>query len=238
MAAIDDATIEGVPAALFGAIERCRQLSQLGRTTELRQAAASIRQDLLNGRWPMSPDRYHEVDLASAQAWFGDTSDARTPSQLLASGVEIWWRSNGSASPSGRHLYGGTGGATVIWRSDGERRTVLIALASFVQREWLSTVEALAASQHARINIRDPGVRSGTPDEERRSAFESNLPWTVIVTDADSAAQMDRMATSLWLSGLAALVLVLGGAGYLVWRDQPRAEGGTVTVGLRRCRLA
>ena len=136
MPAIDDATIEGVPAALFGGIERCRQLSQLGRTTELRHEATAIRQDLLNGRWPISRT-VHEVNLASAQAWLGDTSDPRAPSQILASGVETWWRSSESASPSGRRLYGGTDGATVIWRSDGERRTVLIALASFVQREWL-----------------------------------------------------------------------------------------------------
>ena len=40
----------------------------------------------------------------------------------------------------------------------------------------------------------------------------------MIVTDADSVAETNRLATSLWLSGLAALVLVLGGAGYLVTR--------------------
>ena len=47
------------------------------------------------------------------------------------------------------------------------------------------------------LNICDPGVRSGSPEEERRSASDFNLPWTVIVTDADSAAETDRMATSL-----------------------------------------
>ena len=222
LGAIEHASIEGVPSALFAAIEACRVMEELGRTAELRKAAIGIRDDLVAGRWSITRSVY-EANLYDARRWAG--TDVRTVAvssgEQLASAIEGWWSSPDRQMQSGRKHLGGEGGVTMIWAGDGTARRLLAALSSFTEREWIAPARSIATSRNAAVHIDElDGGAGALPAEERRAAGETGLPWSVWVTDADAAGELARLegTRSLWLAGLAALVVVLGAGAYLVTR--------------------
>jgi signal transduction histidine kinase len=222
LASIESVSIEGAPVALLAGIERCRVLAELGRTAELRSAATSLRNDLVAGRWSISR-RVYEANLHDVNAWLGigPGGQSATNAELLASAIESWWQSATDRQARSGRRHNADTGVTTVWVSEGERHVLLAALPAFVDREWLTAAKALADSQNTGLLQRDPGARGGGVDEERRSAAETGLPWTIAVTDADAGAEIARLAgrRSLWLAGLATLVILLGAGGYLVTRS-------------------
>ncbi|MFX1265352.1 MAG: tol-pal system YbgF family protein, partial [Promethearchaeota archaeon] len=54
LASIDGVRLDGVPAALRARSAGCFLLAELGRSEELRKAAASLSSDLLGGRWQIT----------------------------------------------------------------------------------------------------------------------------------------------------------------------------------------
>ena len=218
--AIENVSIEGVPVGLFAAIARCEALLGLGRAAALRTAASTIRDELVAGRWSISR-RVHDANLQDVRRWAG-TDDQRGPSpasEVLASAIDIWWQSPDRQVRAARRYFGEVQ-VTLTWTGNAEHRRLLAALPSFAEREWLAPARSIAASRNAVIKVGDADVRTASLAEERRPAGETGLPWTLWVSDADAAGELARLAgtRSLWLAGLAALVVVLGAGAYLVTR--------------------
>ncbi len=225
LGAIENVSIEGVPAGLFAAIEKCRVLEKLGRTTELRTIARVVRDDLLAGRWSISR-RVYEANLRDVRGWAGTdhTSTAPPGGELLAAAIDAWWQSPDRQIRSARKYLGGGNGVTLIWAGDGARRSLLAALPSFAEREWLAPARSLATARKAVVNLGGADVGAVALLEERRPAGETGLPWTVTVVDADAVGELARLegTRSLWLAGLAALVVLIGAGAYLVTRANGR----------------
>ena len=221
MKSIEGAAIEDVPVELFARVERCRLLEDLGgpwstgkRRRSATTSSAVAGQSAAASMTPIFTTRGagHETDTTLRRA---------TAAERLAAAVDAWWSSPADAGTrSGRRFTGDGLGATLLWSSEGERRILLAALPEYVEREWVATTASLASRQNARILTRDPATRGAQGDEERRSAADTGLPWSVVVADADLATDLAQVEgrRSLWLSGLAALVLLLGAGAYLVTR--------------------
>jgi len=214
---LEGASLEDVPVGLLARVERCHQLDEMQRTPARQQEATVLREDLRNGRWWISKLVY-EANLGDGCLNVPGALADRTAAETLATAIESWWQSD-RLTPSGRRYQPATG-VTIVWVNDGDTQRFVAGLPGFVEREWLTPIRTLEQRQRARIVTRDPAIRTATAGEERRSAADTDLPWSVVVSDMDGSAEMARLdqRRSLWLAGLAALLLLLGSGGYFVAR--------------------
>lgn len=223
LAAIEDASFEGTPADLLARVSRCDVLNQIGNTTELRAEARAIYDDLLGGRWSISRAVY-EANLKDVSAWAGREPQARpTSAEVFAGLAEDWWRASGAQLKSG-HRLAPAADVTLFWTSQGNRLVLLLALRSFVERELIDPINAQMAKSNVRVALSDPLAQTIAQDQERKPAFETGLPWTIVAGDADAAVELARLngRRRLWLAGLATLVVLLAAGSYLVTRSIAR----------------
>ena len=110
------------------------------------------------------------------------------------------------------------GDATLLWESDSE----VLVLSQSVLQAWTREV---AAEQRLSL-LTDAGhvlvgwAPSSGPAVVTRTAAETGLPWTLVLTPGDTSGlsqELDNRRRLLAL-GLAAIVLLLGGGSYVLWR--------------------
>jgi signal transduction histidine kinase len=230
-ARISNADVAGAPADLLARSAECDLLSELHRASDLQTAAGPLRRDLLAGRWQIDRAAY-EADLADTTRWTGGTprvSEATRESERLSAAVEWLWDRQQRAPPAGRASGRDTvavDGAlvTILWLADAGRLTALVAGPAYVQHRWLASVSALLQSQGLRLDLRDPHARV-TPDVEFvRTASESGLPWTIAIENTDLRGELDRTSAhrTVWLAGLAVLLLLVLAGAYVVARAVTR----------------
>ncbi len=203
LAATSGVGVGGVPVDLAARRARCALLADLRRRDELRTEAAALDRDLHAGRWRLTRAVY-QIHAGDSLAWLPARTVAE-PETLAAAAVVEWLWGRWKSQDLDDHGRAAVGPATVFWRQGSGRLTALIAGPEYVKREWLAAV---------------PGARIEIADSGGRTAAETGLPWSLLVSRSGSDAESARMAARrrLLLSAFALIVVVLFAGSYFISR--------------------
>ena len=142
LAELEDLQLDGVPAGLVAGRARCSMLAGLGRTRDLGQEAAALREDLFRGRWRLHRPVF-ELHADQVSSWLGSTGGGEDGGRALSAAAEWLWeqwqeaRAGGARVPetATRATHGRT--VTVLARTDGEALTALLAGPEYLRSAWV-----------------------------------------------------------------------------------------------------
>ena len=212
--------IEGIPADLVARRAVCSVLEEAGRTQELGEETASLEDDFLAGRWMLDQPAW-ELTATQIEGWRGQRLPRPAEAEAFSAVAEwLWdeWQRNGSEQ---RPMFGRRrvqGEITLLWGSEGD----VLAIAPSVVRAWTEeTAEGERLSLLTDVGRLLVGAQpSSGPTVVTRAASETGLPWTLVLNPGDASALSQELVSRrrLLSAGLAAIVLLLGGGSYLLWR--------------------
>ncbi len=219
--------VAGLPADLVGRRARTALLAELDRRDELHASARELQADLVAGRWPL--DRGTFVSYSTqVHEWTGEQPPAMAEREALADAVDwLWqeWRRGSLASPGRAARRHGSSDVTVLWQpaaatgvGQGGRIVALVAGPRFRAREWVGSLAAVDLLDVAFVHADGQVPRaepSSTASVLRRSAADTGLPWTIVLTEKPGSSDVDGGSSRrrVVLAGLALLlVVVLAGA--------------------------
>ena len=220
LADIDGITIEGIPAALVARQAACSVLEESARTRELAQETAALEADFLAGLWMLDQSAW-ELTARQLEQWGAHGLPILEDAEAFSSAADwLWdeWRRNAGEhhTMSGRRLV--QGGVTLLWASESD----VLAISHSVLRVWTQEITAggsLSLLTDAGDVLVGPPPTSGFA-VVTRAASETGLPWTLLLNSGEPAGESQELATRrrLLSLGLAAIVLLLGGGSYFLWR--------------------
>ena len=222
--------IHGTPAELVARRAIGQVLESVGRVEELQAHAAALASDLTAARWLVDRTAW-ELAARDVEKWTGRPPGSR---ERLGLSIAVDWLAERAAAKelhaSGRRLVRAEGvGVTVIWRaSDGGVRALAIAPA--LLRTWIDTARQHYDRPGVRVGLLDDvgnpvaGDASGPGPRIIRSSAETRLPWTLVLTPAEPSLVDAELAhrRRLLVAGLVALVVLLVGGSYVLWRVTQR----------------
>jgi two-component system phosphate regulon sensor histidine kinase PhoR len=225
LATIHDVDVDRTPVDLVARRMLCELVGEAGRKDDLGREAAALGRDLFGQRWLLDRAAW-ELAASDVTKWTG-VSTAMRDSGTLSSAVDWAYAEWRQLSVAGRRIIiVDDTPVTMMWRTNGSELRVLAIAAMAVDRWVRAAVEREPpASLHVSLvtesgrlvagDTQKPGTRSIA-----RSSSESGLPWTLLVATGDvSLADAELLARRRLLgAGLAALVLLLAGGSYLLWR--------------------
>ena len=212
----DSANPSGTPYALLAISARCRILRELGRRAEMSKEADLLRSGLLEGRWPLHQDKF-EYYWTVLQQLRGKLEKPPGPSldfSALVSDLFDRWQSVRSLNDSG----GGRtrlGTSLLIWNAKPERMSVLVT-----PENWLDAALMLPANARD-IRWKLIGDRSAPSTNKlvaSRSLAEARLPGRIEFMSARPNSGVDSSRDALGLVGVALMLSVLLGSGYVLHR--------------------
>jgi signal transduction histidine kinase len=234
LASIEGVLIDGAPADLQARRALGDVLHDAGRAQELEASASALGADLLAGRWAETVDRATwQVAAADVERWTGQPLEIPADRALISAVADVLHREWTERQSDGL--------GRSEWRladADGTRLTLLVSRSSAQAlvvapshlARWLEDAAA-AAGPAADVRIAAAsaaGALGGAPALSHASivrvpAGDSGLPWTLAVSTGDSSAAAE-LASRRWVyaTGMAAILVLLGGSSYILWRAMSR----------------
>jgi signal transduction histidine kinase len=218
LARIENVAAAGWPATLAAAWGRCSVLQDLGRAAELRQSARELRQQLSEGKWPLTREVY-DIFAEDVERWTGEKRPLESEA-LTEAANGIWDRVRRGEDPGeGRRLVTIAGQPiTVLWKTTGQGAAILASSRSFVEQAWLNR-------SGEQVWLRDESGRDLTAarsaDFVLRHPSETHLPWTLAVAAPAGTDEFAARRQSL-LVLLAAVGLFTLAGGYFCLRSLRR----------------
>jgi len=222
LAAISGVAIDDVPADLQARRAICAILDESGRKADLAREAASLQADFLAGRWMLTRADW-ELTAAQISRWTGHALTVPIERKALSEAADWLREESGHLDPSGRRVVAVDAPVTVLWRADGAK-IAAVAMAPSLVRAWLKNAGAGASGPVSLTTDSGLVLTDGPPvsgsEAVRRTTAEAGLPWNVIVGPSDPALQSQDLSKrrGLLSLGLGAIVLLLAGGSYLLWR--------------------
>ena len=217
LARIEGLEIEGAPSDLQARRAFASVLEDAGRVDQMRAAAAALEADLLGGRWSLDRPAW-ELATGDLARWLGRPV-AVSPDRVMMSAVaeQLWQRARRGPQPAQRGFVVVDGAmVTMLFESRGPD-VVALAITPATVQAW-SDRAARSAAWQARISL---GESLATETGFLKApASDSGLPWTVAVGPIADASMVAEFQTRrrLLAVGLAAILLLLGGGSYFLWR--------------------
>jgi signal transduction histidine kinase len=222
LAACGGTAAGGLPADLVARRARCDLLAALGRREDLAREAADLYRLLRRGQWRVSEAAY-EVHAEEAAGWLGASRDSEAPALALAEAAAWLAERNGRDTPdSGRaSIVRHNRLVTILWSEGPDGLRALVAGPQYLERKWLSAAAPLADTLRVAVSLNEVGAG---PAVTVRSASATGLPWPVVVTARDTAAELEEFAgrRRLLLGALGLLAVVVGAGIYFVARAYAR----------------
>ena len=239
LARFTDLAFNGMPAELLARRAVCELLQQTRETASLGREAEALRVDLLAGRWALDRSGW-AVAAEDLERWTGRLVDVPPERQALTASLEWLWqqhartlatRAADTRSPVGRHVFRMDNiSILMLWRASGDELKALILPPAVIDR-WarqamlpdLATSDMLLLTDEAGTVISgakpDTGTRLVT-----RHATETGLPWNVTLKPAPAPRDLAAFTSRRRLlgAGLGAIVLLISGGSYLLWRTVRR----------------
>ena len=210
LAAID-ANIAGVPAALVARHAVC-ELSQSPRE------AMELRNDLSSGRWRLTRGQF-EFYWSEAGRMAGTAEPPPEEKRRLTEIAQFVWNDRVNHPDARGHEIAWIGGAPIllIWRGTPEQRRVLVTHPeSLLQRGPADAGIHFAfvdAEGHTLAGTKDGSARSVV-----RTAAESELPWTLFVSETKPKESELLAQQRFLLLGLSVMMLFLVLGTYFIAR--------------------
>ena len=226
LAELEDTRLDGVPAGLVARRARCSVLAELGRTSELQQEAAALREDLFRGRWRLTRPVF-ELHADQLSLWLDPTPGGEEVRHALSAAAAWLWKQWQEARSGGPPVPGTTTYAahgrtvTLLARNEGDALSALLAGPEYVRARWVAGASKVLETHRVELCLRDGSgtlVHGAAPPaggpRSLRVATDTGLPWAVIVTDAGPSSDAPVASRRrLLLSGLAlAVILVVAGS--------------------------
>lgn len=185
LAAIERVDVDGLPAGLVARVGRASIFDETERTSELREEAHALQQDLLRVRWPLVKSEY-QFYAAQASDWLKTKppQDADAVTRAEAVGW-LWDNRDGDAASARRSMALPSGPAFVAWTASQDRLDAVVAGPTY-----LTALCSEASGPNFRLTLSDQDghVILGTPPPARQAAIRpaaaAGLPWTVHVFTA------------------------------------------------------
>jgi signal transduction histidine kinase len=229
LAAIDSVAIAGAPADLQARRAMCALLAESGRAAELAREASSLEVDLLAGRWTLDRPSW-ELTAAEIERWSGRPVPALADRRLFSAAADLLWTERSADTPARRLASVEHTPVTLVARSSGANGVVL-AIAPAVVRAWIENAAAGTQRSGARLTataasgevVAGPSTPSGS-NTLKWSASDTGLPWSIALVAGDASAARAEFATRrrLLATGLVAILLLLAGGSYFLWRVMQR----------------
>ena len=230
LTAITDVAVAGAPADFQARRAACAVLEESGRVADLARAAAGLEADLLSGRWLLDHAAW-TLTASELQRWTKHAVAETGERRLFSSVIDALAGDHAvvlSRSPLQTRRVIAVGGAavTVISRVD-DRQSVAVAIAPSLVSAWVGQATAEGLRKSARVSVLDPSggiihgaVAATATGAVRIPASETTLPWTVVVSADGDSSLADELAgrRRLLMAGLGAMLLLLGGGAYFLWR--------------------
>lgn len=227
---INGISFEKTPADLLAHKAICELLEESGRRPELTREAASLRDDLLAGRWRLDRAAW---TLAAEQAgrWTGQPLKPAEENLLVSEAAEWLWQEFKQAGPAGPARRGsrtfalGTAGVTLLWHLAEGRASAAVILPALL-RKWADGAAAAANDAASDLALIDEegrvlfGRNAGTgPGVARRNPQETGLPWILTMSMDPQTGNTGEtgMRRGLLMLGLAAIVFFLAAGIILLW---------------------
>lgn len=216
LARIDGLEIEGAPSDLQARRAFVSVLEEAGRVDQMRAAAAALETDLLGGRWALDRPAW-ELATGDLARWLGRPVPV-PPDRVLMSAVaeQLWQRALREPQPARRGIVVVDGAMVTVLSEPKAPDLVALAIAPATVRAW-SDRAARSAAWQAKISLGGSLTETGFL---KALSSDSGLPWTVAVGPIADASMVAEFQTRrrLLAVGLAAILLLLGGGSYFVWR--------------------
>ena len=228
LALLTNAAIDGTPADLVARTANCAVLEESGNKPELASEAAAIESDLVAGRWTLDRPAW-ELTAAKVEQWTARKIQA-SAERKQASAVADWlweeWKSGRHTPQIPRAIVVESNTVTLLSQGSGADLAVLAILSPGL-REWIARAVKGTSLTDTQVRLlADSGATlagSALPVGQgalRLLKSDTGLPWTLVLTPADSAVEERSFAQRrrLLSAGLAAIMLLLGGGSYILWR--------------------
>ncbi|MBI3494194.1 MAG: HAMP domain-containing histidine kinase [Acidobacteria bacterium] len=223
LAAIEQADVDGMPAALVARAGRASVFEESGRQPDLRQEAAALQRDLQQGRWRLVKSQY-EFYAGQASAWLGAPSAEDRDALTRAEATEWLWQNRASLSATVRRAIAlPSGPALMVGQSSSTGLDAMVAGPTFV-----AALCSQAVAADLRCGLSDPegralaGDRPQGRDTAVRAASASGLPWTLHVSARAEAAAVPSPRRRLLVLAFAVVALVLAAGWYFILRAMSR----------------
>jgi signal transduction histidine kinase len=223
LAAIRGLTISAAPADLVARRAECSVLEEAERATGLRECAAALETDLVAGRWILDRPT-QELTTQAVARWTGHSARISPEREAFSEvGAWVWdeWRRNPFAASrpvmAGEH--------TVLWRAV-QSGAIATALSPHLLRSWAEAAgrSSGTADRVALLSVSGRVIAGSKPSVSaaavRLNPSDTGLPWTLVLSPGDASTIAQQFATRqrLMSVGLTALVLLLAGSSYVLWR--------------------
>jgi signal transduction histidine kinase len=222
LAAISDVSIDGVPADLLARRAICDLLNESGNKAGLAREATALESDFLGGHWILSrPD--WEMTAGQIAKWTGHALSVSTERKALSEAADWIWAESAQLRSSGRRVVASDVPVTILWHMD-EAKIAAVAVTPSRVEAWLKSATAGVSGRFSLVTDSGQVLTSGAPasgsEAVRRTGAETGLPWNVVVGPGDASIQSQDLATRrrLLSVGLGAIVLLLAGGSYMLWR--------------------
>jgi signal transduction histidine kinase len=172
---------------------------------------------------------------ASADEWGTPHSDERRRSELFAEALaQVWHERHPRATRYS--LMVANEPVVVLSQSSGGPARLLLASTDFVRTQWLASAEAVAREQQLSVSVRGSrdarlfefgpdtrGVAAAAANSVTRTAVQTTLPWTIVVT-GQNTAEDQRFAERrrLLVAGFVLLLVMALAASYAITRAVSR----------------
>ena len=227
LAQIDQIAIDGMPADLLARRAICSILASSGNTQELAREVVALEEDFLAGKWVLDKPAW---DLTAQQLEQRIGHPLTHPAEGNAfSAVADWlWnerqRNPEERFPASRSLM--VGEVTLILQSTGPDVTLIAVLPPVLSTWTEKALKANVGTGHQASLLTSSGQLMAGPKPPsgptvvKRLASETGLPWTLVLSPGDSSPQAQEFGDRrrLLSLGLAAIVLLLAGGSYFLWR--------------------
>lgn len=232
LARVTDVAFDGMPADLLARRATCDLMQRAQRASALQSCAHDLARDLLAGRWSLDHGSWR-FSADQIARWTATPLDI-APGRRAASEAADWlWResrrTDGNAlPPAGQHLLETTDGfVSLEWSRESSALSALVVTPDAMTR-WLAAARPVSRTSETDIAITTTGGRTlaGTAPPASvqstlvtRGSHESGLPWDVqIWTRGGGSTTETESRRMTFAAGFVALVLLVGGGAFLIWR--------------------
>lgn len=216
LASEDSLTSSGLPYALLAASARCRILKALGKTREAQTEALTLRERLLEGRWPISREtfEYHWAALNSLGLEIGQPPKVSVDFAALVASLfsRLQNAQSQDSNTTGRQLQ--PDASLLVWNATGKRVSALLEPPG-----WLTgSIQLPPDSGDIRCRLLPLAAPRGTGYVVTRSLSEVGIPSRLEFSSVQPISRAASNRRTLIICGAILMLMVILGAGYVVYR--------------------